>query len=521
MISLSKAKEASLRIICSRYFIVAFLLIFSGFIRFNYLNAGLYHHDSFQAASAIEKSVDEGRLYGIGGGRYGYILANTAFFYFFKNIFSHTSAEFTLNFTSALFGTLSVIFLYLLIKAMANDRFLAFSSAILYSTTPLFLSVSTFAKEHTLDALIVISSLYLLAKGIDKNDFKWIFSAGILFSLIIFVRFPSILAVFAAISMIYAKKSKDSVINDFMTKNKHKIAAVYASPLIAVLGAYLLFFSSAFANEAASNFDIASIENVKNLVMNNFMYSAGVLVFSLSIFGILLAMAGFVVIFRENRQLFYFSVLFFVLLFLFYGASRTVADRFFSLAMMPLTIGLAYAISYVKKRNVYVGAVLLIIFTSAFFWNIYPVIKFRSNYSAFRELGILINDNTSPGDSAIIVYGDDAPAIDYYSKTPVRTCEYDPTIGYVMQLSADIAGLMLDDIKVYISGSCFGLGTMEEKEFFLSEIARNFRGAIVAEYVTDDYHRGAIMPTIRKVPLIRLYSRQSQKGSDLREIVRI
>ena len=57
------------------------------------------------------------------------------------------------------------------------------------------------------------------------------------------------------------------------------------------------------------------------------------------------------------------------------------------------------------------------IFSIAFFANIYPTIKLRSEFSAFKGLAGIINDNTFPGDSVVILYGDDTPAINYYSKS--------------------------------------------------------------------------------------------------------
>jgi len=504
MVSLVKIKN----FIFSEKFIIIFLLIFSAILRFTYLNEGLFHHDSVQLAVAVEKTVDEPGLYGIGGGRHGLVLINSAFFYLFKTFLNHLSAEFTVNFTSALFGTISIAILYLFLKELTNNKFLSFSSSILYSVTPIFLSVSTFAKEHTLDVFLVLLSLLLLIKGLIKNNNRLILSAGIVLSLLIFVRFPSILIIFSAIFIIYYYKV-----------NKFRRIAIYLGPFVIIIFLYLLFAFDTFTNEARSNFNILSLENIKFILLNNFKYSIEGIIFSLTIFGIILTVLGFIFLFKENKKLFYFLILFFIPLFVFYASSKTVSHRFFSLPLIPLIVSFSYAIEYVKRKNIYAGSILLILILSAFFINIYPVIKFRSEYSAFKELATIINDNTAPGDSIVILVGDDTAAINYYSKTPTRTCEYEKDLKSMEKFITQIFKFMIDDIKVYISGSCFGLGNTEGKILFLNQMDTSFKGTIVAEYLSDDFHRGSIKPTINKIPMIRLYPPNSQFGKDIRNLI--
>jgi len=71
----------------SGYLIILFLLFFSAILRFGFLNAGLFHHDSVQLAVAVEKTVSEPGLYGIGGGRHGLVIINSIFFHSFKLFF--------------------------------------------------------------------------------------------------------------------------------------------------------------------------------------------------------------------------------------------------------------------------------------------------------------------------------------------------------------------------------------------------------------------------------------------------
>lgn len=502
--------QNKINLIKSEYLIVLFLLIFSAVIRFGFLNAGLYHHDSFQTAMAVEKTVEEHKLHGIGGGRQGIIAINSVFFLFFKAFFGHETAEFTVNFTSALFGTLSILVLYFLVKNLLNDGLIAFSSGMLYSATPIFLSVSTFAKEHTLDVFIALLSVLFLVIGLKKINYILILIAGLFLSSLIFVRFPSLLIIFSMVFLIYKNT------NGYL--RKLKAFSFFIAPFIISIALYSLFNFGVLANEARSNFYPLSLENM-GFLFNNFKYSVSGIAFTLTVSGMILSAIGFWALFKENKKVFYFLMLLFVPLYFFYASSSTIAHRFFSLPIVALIVSLSYAICRIKKINHYAGTLALILFVTVFFMNIYPVIKLRHEFSAFKDLAFMVNANTNPQDSIVVLYGDDAPALNYYSKVPVMSCDYEPDSKMIGKFISRINEKVNSGFKVFISGACFGLGTFEERKLFRDLMDADFKGSIVAEYVSDDYHRGSIKPTIKKVSMIRLYALNNVKGDELTNLI--
>ena len=511
---LIKNATNKLNFIESDYFIVVFLLAFSAVLRFAFLNAGLYHHDSFQLAVAVEKTLEDNHVYEIAGGRQGVVLVNAFFFYLFKVFLGHESAEFTVNFSSALFGTMSVAILYFLVKNLTNDKFVSFSSGILYSVTPLFLSVSTFAKEHTLDVFTSLLSILLLVIGLKKLNYFYISLSGLFLSLLILIRFPSVLIFFSMVFLIY---NFDKMRKEDAKLNKLKAFCFFLTPFAIFILLYFLFGFSTFLNEAKNNFNLISFGDTHYLL--NFKYSVEVLFLTLTILGFLFSIIGLMFLFKGNRKLFYFILLFFIPLFIFYASSKTVSDRFFSLPLVPLVIALSYALGYIKKKDSYVSALILILFTILFLVSIYPIIKLRHEFSAFKDMAFMVNSNTNPQDSIVILYGDDTPALNYYSKVPVMSCDYEPESKMIRKFISQINEKMNSGFRVFISGACFGLGTFEEQKLFLDIMDLNFKGSIVAEYVSDDYHRGAIKPTIKKVSMIMLYALNSAKGDELANLI--
>ena len=506
----SAGSSSSLAFLKSDYFIVVFLLIFSGIIRFGFLNAGLFHHDSFQTAIAVEKTLEEGRLYAIGGGRQGIVIADSIIFFIFKNLFGHTSAEFAVNFGSALFGTLSIPILYFFVKNLSENRFIAFSSGILYSVTPIFLSVSTFAKEHTLDAFIVLLSLLFLVLGLKKSNYSLIFISGFIISLAIFVRFPSILIVASALFLIFGfYREKNAGMIDGIKKS-----LAYIFPIIIVLGLYILFGAEMLSNEAKSNFVLSS-EALTIYLPSGLVSGFDALVISLTGLGLLFSLAGLIFLFMKNRRLFYFVLLFSIPLFVFYAFSKTVSHRFFVVPLIAFIIALCYFIRIIYSKEPYAGVLILLLLVIVLFFSIYPVIKFRHEFSAFKELAEMINGNTNPADSVVILYGDDTIALNYYSKTPTRSCDYNPDAQSVGKFASETKKLLAQNYKVYISGACFGLGKQQEQKVFLDIMSASFKGSMVAEYTSDDYHLGAVKPVIKRISMIKLYDKSSQKGINL------
>lgn len=102
-------------------YIILILFLISFIPRLMYINAGLPHHDSVQTAIATEKTLETGKLHGITEGRYGYILINVIAYLVPHFIFGVESSEFTINFVTILFASLSVAILYLFAKELLTE----------------------------------------------------------------------------------------------------------------------------------------------------------------------------------------------------------------------------------------------------------------------------------------------------------------------------------------------------------------------------------------------------------------
>ncbi len=96
----------------------------------------------------------------------------------FYHIFGIT--QFASRFSSLLFGTLTIIAIYLFAKEFSGSKRIGFISAIIYAFAPAF--IFNAADEHDISVLFfVIMAFYFLIRGLKSNSNKYILiSAGVL-----------------------------------------------------------------------------------------------------------------------------------------------------------------------------------------------------------------------------------------------------------------------------------------------------------------------------------------------------
>ena len=85
----------------------------------------------------------------------------SAALYFIFNSFNHNAANFAVKFISPIFGILSLIFSFLVIKKMANSK-IAFYSVIFLAFVPIFIDYSVLSYVESMLVFFVVLSIYFL-----------------------------------------------------------------------------------------------------------------------------------------------------------------------------------------------------------------------------------------------------------------------------------------------------------------------------------------------------------------------
>lgn len=486
--------------------ILLFLFVFSFALRLLFLSAGLFHHDSVQLAMAVEDSIRDKTIHEIGGGRYGLVLVNSVIFYFFKTFLHHNSAEFAVNFSSALFGALSIPLVYLLSNALIKNRFVAFSSAILYSTTPIFLSVSTFANSHSLSVFLVLLSLHFLIKSIKSIKKSFAIYSGISLGASFLVRETNVLLLPSAFYLIffYSKNLNEN----FPFNERKEFVYSYVAPIIAGFFLLLLLLAPILRQQVKRSFG--------TFVINQISYSLEGLQITLTWLGIILMFAGAYALYRKDMKLLAFLTLWFLPIFLFYTFASVVDHRFFAELIIPLMILTAYSFNFISNFYRHAPYIALAILLLLMFSNIHPLLKARYEVSSMKEFSKLIGEKLEPN-PAIMLYGDNQAFLKYYGNFTTIPCEPDLDMENSKEFVGVVYSNLLNDIPVYMSTECFSVGTLEEKQHFYNLMLYNFKFNYEFEYFFDNYHKGTIRQDLMKNYILRMLPYTDNKGVLLSE----
>lgn len=479
------------------------LFLVSLILRLSFLNAGLFHHDSVQLAMAVEKSADEFAIQPIGGGRHGLVLIDTIVFYFFSVFFGHTSAEFAVNFSSALFGALAIPLLYLFAMELTGSARISVFSALAYSVTPIFLSVSTFAKDHTLSVFLVLLAFYLLTLSIKKNKNVYAALSGAAFGFSLLVREINILLVFsiAYFLLSYSNKISPSV-------NKKRLFSWFIS-MVAVFTVILIILINPILKQQITR-------SFGTFVIDQITYSLSGILITLTWLGAALLLYGIWLLHNGRKELLFFFALWFLPLFAFYTLSSVVDHRFFSEAIIPLIIVISLATDSLGRFHRYLPYAAVAILIVWMLWSIYPAMQARHENSSMKEFSSMVREKLGP-DAVIMLYGDNQIFLNYYQNITTIPCE--PNLD--MENSKKFVGLVYGDLlanrSVYMSTECFSIGSLEEKQHFYRLMFYNFRFDFEFEYYFDNYHKSTLRQDMMKNYLLRMLPYPDQNGKILDE----
>lgn len=133
-----------------------------------------------------------------------------AFVYYIFNAFNHNAANFAVKFVSPIFGILSLVFSFLVIKRLISSK-IAFYSTVFLAFVPIFMDYSIFSYAESMLVFFVILSVYFLIDG------RYVL-AGIAAGLSILTKYNGvfILPVLICILQKYSKNKKTFYKNVFI-----------------------------------------------------------------------------------------------------------------------------------------------------------------------------------------------------------------------------------------------------------------------------------------------------------------
>lgn len=476
--------------------ILIFLLVYSLVLRIAYLNAGLFHHDAVELALAVEKTANTGQLQPIVGYRYGLVLISMIAYWIASPLFQ-VKTGIILNYTTALFGSLAVVMLYLFVNELLNRRYIAFTSAILFSTTPIFLSISTYALGHAHSMFFILLSAHLFVKGIKSSSFAFMCISGLFLGFSMFIRFPEAIISLSALLLIYFFR------NSIFEGNEEKplagingikqISAFFASFAIVLL-AYYFTQGDTISHEASANKFLAFPDLASTLIV--------ALMRSSTKLGFFLAIIGAAILLKQNKNLFAALFLWGLASFVFFLSFQTSTIRFLLIPLLVILTFSSIAIYRMKEKYGFIAPITLVTILAVMLISIHPVLAFRHSNSFQQELskyGSLVNDN-----SLFYDYGDYTIFYDYYLGKGVRPCPLTDDYGEFTASMEKLNSAASSGKKIYMTQLCFAYGTDKQKQQLYEYLSKNYNFTRVHEFLVDDFHHAEIDLNARKYKIYLL-----------------
>jgi hypothetical protein len=360
--------------------LLLFLLVFSLGIRLLFLNDGLFHHDSVRLAQAVEESYETRSLKGQINGRYGSVLVNLLVYSPLRLLKHVLSAEKTVILTNALFASLSVLLLYLFLVKIFENQFISFSSALLFSVSPVFLSISTRGKPHGIEIFFILTSFLFVASFHEKkrpihlalSSFSIAFSVLVRESAIIFIPLYILFYLNPEI------RSGGVSFEKGVLEKRNIFTALVPLVIVLFLGMYYYLYDVFFKTLFQRSTGIVSFEGFYS---ESLPYAIADLNFNLGFFGLLTALLGILVFYKKFENKFY--LLFFIIwasTLFYFGNTTGYAPRFLAAVSIPFFLFIALTLDWVYKKNASAGVALLIFLVLSMFIRIYPIIEYRHGF---------------------------------------------------------------------------------------------------------------------------------------------
>ena len=457
------------------------LVIISIVPRLMLLNAGLFHHDSVRFARTVEYPFESGNFLDLFRDdfmnlRVGYLLYNFATYTFFHFFLGHETAEFSTLFAGALAASLAVGMLFLFLRQLYRSNFVSISSALLFSFFPLFLSFSTYGKEHGAEIFLFLGSLYFFHRGVGEKKLRLFLYSGIFLGYFVLLRESAILymplyLLFVVSYMVKFKGYAPSLVISPSWFNRKNLLAFFSPFLILFLISYLwagvlariLLF--VFHPEA----DFENRSNFMGFFSENFFQAVTDVNVALPLLFIILSVVGLLYMIREKKQFTFFFIAW-LLHFFYFANTGSYAPRLLAFPLVPLIFFGAAGLWWIYTSYKTVAILGVVALCVSMLVIAYPVLSERHENFGYKDLFSLYENVSQPGS---VIYFYECGMLNYYSERGgcqglllvVESCTAD-WCSYNMEKVERITSLVENGTEVYVSMQG---GADENDHQFLSE----------------------------------------------------
>jgi len=461
-------------------YIILFLFFISIIPRLLYMNAGLFHNDSVETAIATEETLKTGKLQGIVGYRYGYVMLNVLAYFIPHFVFGMQSAEVVVNILTIILASFSIAVMYLFVKELSNNKYVAFGSSLIFSFSSLYFSITLYAKDHAASVLFILLAGYFLLKSLKTDLFRFKILFAIFLGFSLFIRISDVFVTLPVFLILYIFPEK------FLGKDAVKLKKLELKNLIFIWLLFILALVLFFAwQRGAVSKGIASNQFLEGKIDSSRILDIAI---SLTPLGSFLTAYGLFISARKRPFLCLLLFIWLLIVLIFYSSFATSRLRFFVLMFVPLAVIMGICLDYIKENFRVVSYVLLVALLLLSFLLIKPVISYRHLHSSGKELGLFAVKYTEPN-AVIIDAGDHGLFYKYYAKRGFIQCPSEHNSSQFNDFINEVNSSIARKIPVYFNDRCIDIPPYPEKFLIFDALTNYYEFSPVGDVNVENYEQ--------------------------------
>ncbi|MCK5014714.1 MAG: glycosyltransferase family 39 protein [Candidatus Omnitrophica bacterium] len=501
-----------IRNIKASYIIPLILFIVSFFLRISLISKGPYHSDCLYLALQSQEILTTHQIHYLHGLGFPLTALMGACFIWLSRLFSVNDPVLAVNFMNVLFGSLSVVVLYLCVEQIFDKKTALFSGVIL-SLNPLFLALSTFGNSHILSVFFFLASLYSLLNYLKNPSRHKLILSGICLGLFGATRLQDLMAMAIPFCFLLwfpphqLRRSEGPANRSWTILPELSILSVLCCITTCLFyfpswikGASSIVSYSIFDSVTRHFLDYLTHPSLSLILERFFTFFA-----SFSPLEWLAIIAGLIYLLKSDTKLFSFLAIWIFTFFIFFGNLIFSINRHFTLVLIPVIIAESYFLSHLPKKKFLPRRIVTFTFTFVLVLNLlrfYPTIYFRHKHALLPDFFTWVSRKTEP--NAYIIERDHSLFIHYYAKrTPLAPKIKLYTQGHdiLKEFKGKIDALLNQEIPVYITK--YGI-LYRPKHKFRKFMIQHYAFDYVGTKTVEDWHKGCLKQVLVNNDLLRI-----------------
>lgn len=439
--------------------ILLFLLSFG--IRVYYMQDTVFHHDSAVLAEAVEHTYSDGKLYQANNGRYMTVILGNIYYTTAVFLTGPQQADLSLIWLNLIAGCVCVILTFLIVLSIYKKLRMAIWTSLMLCFSPVFLSVTTYAKPHAVELMFLLLSICGLIIYKEEKLNRYILMSIVCLFFATLTRESSLLFIPLHIVIFY-------------WVNNRKFSSFYSYSLIGLLIPVGIIFRNLIYNSLF----VPNNGTVTILFSMTILNKACVdLIMNLGCIGIFLFFVGIYFAYERHERLTLFFLLLWCSYLFYFGSTSGYSPRFLILILIPYYIFISRALEKIYESAKFISILLSIGIILNMLMFIIPVLEYRQDSNSFKDYSLWLEDHVGNG---LLIINDDSIFVKHYTNVETRGTT-GPWINYTKEV--------LQNRSAYLSCDAHQYHNIVE---FQKQVVENFKIVMIDSIVKENYHKASI-----------------------------